>query len=212
MNTTSGANHTQMIDVYVVELRPLTGILAQNWWAVALRGVLGILFGLVAFFLPGTLMLSIILIFAGYLLADGVLGIVAAVRRAARRHDRWGWLTFEGILSIVTGVIAALWPRLTLVIFVLIVAAWAVVSGTLMFAAAFNLDTQHGRWWLALGGLISIAFGVLLIVAPLLGALVLTWWLGAYALAFGIVLVILAFRLRSGRSDRSDSAVAHGTI
>jgi uncharacterized membrane protein HdeD (DUF308 family) len=211
MNTTSGANHTQMIDVYVVELRPLTGILAQNWWAVALRGVLGILFGLVAFFLPGTLMLSIILIFAGYLLADGVLGIVAAVR-AARRHDRWGWLTFEGILSIVTGVIAALWPRLTLVIFVLIVAAWAVVSGTLMFAAAFNLDTQHGRWWLALGGLISIAFGVLLIVAPLLGALVLTWWLGAYALAFGIVLVILAFRLRSGRSDRSDSAVGHGTI
>jgi uncharacterized membrane protein HdeD (DUF308 family) len=140
-----------------------------------------------------------------------LLGIVAAVR-AARRHDRWGWLTFEGILSIVTGVIAALWPRLTLVIFVLIVAAWAVVSGTLMFAAAFNLDTQHGRWWLALGGLISIAFGVLLIVAPLLGALVLTWWLGAYALAFGIVLVILAFRLRSGRSDRSDSAVAHGTI
>jgi uncharacterized membrane protein HdeD (DUF308 family) len=212
MNTTSGANHTQMIDVYVVELRPLAGILAQNWWAVALRGVLGILFGLVAFFLPGTLMLSIILIFAGYLLADGVLGIVAAVRRAARRHDRWGWLTFEGILSIVTGVIAALWPRLTLVIFVLIVAAWAVVSGTLMFAAAFNLDTKHGRWWLALGGLISIAFGVLLIVAPLLGALVLTWWLGAYALAFGIVLVILAFRLRSGRSDRSDSAVAHGTI
>jgi uncharacterized membrane protein HdeD (DUF308 family) len=200
--------------VYLVEVKPLNGILAQNWWAVALRGLLGIVFGLIAFFLPGATMLSLILIFAGYLLADGVLAIVAAVR-AARRHDRWGWLTFEGILSIITAIIAALWPGLTAVAFVLIVAAWAIVTGGLMFAAAFfDLNTEHGRWWLALGGLISVAYGFLLIAAPLLGALVLTWWLAAYALAFGIVLVILAFRLRSRYSDPSrgaGGAVGHAT-
>jgi uncharacterized membrane protein HdeD (DUF308 family) len=211
MNTTNSPSETHTLDMYVVELKPLNGILAENWWAVALRGVLGIVFGIVAFLLPGATMLSIILIFAGYMMADGVLGIVAAVR-AARSHDRWGWLTFEGILSIVTGIIAALWPGLTAIAFVLLVAAWAIVTGGLMVAAAFDLNTEHGRWWLALSGFVSIIFGCLLIAAPLLGALVLTWWVAAYALAFGIVLVILAFRLRSGRSDRSDSAVAHGTI
>jgi uncharacterized membrane protein HdeD (DUF308 family) len=211
MNTTNSPSETHTLDMYVVELKPLNGILAENWWAVALRGVLGIVFGIVAFLLPGATMLSIILIFAGYMMADGVLGIVAAVR-AARSHDRWGWLTFEGILSIVTGIIAALWPGLTAIAFVLLVAAWAIVTGGLMVAAAFDLNTEHGRWWLALSGFVSIIFGCLLIAAPLLGALVLTWWVAAYALAFGVVLVILAFRLRSGRSDRSDSAVAHGTI
>ena len=208
MNTRSGADQTQTLDVYLVEVKPLNGILARNWWAVALRGLLGIVFGLIAFFLPGATMLSLILIFAGYLLADGVLVIVAAVR-AARRHDRWGWLTFEGILSIITAIIAALWPGLTAVAFVLIVAAWAIVTGGLMFAAAFfDLNTEHGRWWLALGGLISVAYGFLLIAAPLLGALVLTWWLAAYALAFGIVLVILSFRLRSRSTG---GAVGHAT-
>src|ERR1700730_8546258 len=98
-------------------------------------GLLGILFGIIAFLLPGVTMLSVILIFAGYILADGILTIVAAVR-AARKHDRWGWLTFEGILSIITGIIAALWPGLTAVAFVLILAAWAIVTGGLMFAAA----------------------------------------------------------------------------
>jgi uncharacterized membrane protein HdeD (DUF308 family) len=208
MNTTNSPSETHTLDMYVVELKPLNGILAENWWAVALRGVLGIVFGIVAFLLPGATMLSIILIFAGYMMADGVLGIVAAVR-AARSHDRWGWLTFEGILSIVTGIIAALWPGLTAIAFVLLVAAWAIVTGGLMVAAAFDLNTEHGRWWLALSGFVSIIFGCLLIAAPLLGALVLTWWVAAYALAFGVVLVILAFRLRSGSSDQSQGAAGH---
>ena len=83
--------------------------------------------------------------------------------------------------------------------FVLLVAIWALVSGSLMTVAAFRLNVEHGRWWLAFSGIVSIAYGLLLIVTPLIGALVLTWWLGAYAILFGAALLILAFKLRSRR-------------
>ena len=205
MNTTSASNPTSRD----MSADPLNAILAQNWWAVALRGVLGIVFGLIAFFFPGPTMLSFVLVFATYALVDGVFAIVAAIR-AARRRDRWGFLTFEGIVSIAAAILAVLWPGLTLLIFVMIVAAWAIVTGILMFSASRNLDTEHGRWWLALGGLLSIVYGILLVAAPLIGAVVLTWWIGAYAFGFGIALLILAFRLRSCRMNRSQDAVAHG--
>jgi uncharacterized membrane protein HdeD (DUF308 family) len=208
MSTTSASNPTSP-DISAASLDPVNAILAQNWWAVALRGVLGIVFGLIAFFFPGPTMLSFVLVFATYALVDGVFAIVAAIR-AARRRDRWGFLTFEGIVNVAAAILAVLWPGLTLLIFVMIVAAWAIVSGTLMFSASRNLDTEHGRWWLALGGLLSIAYGILLVAAPLIGAVVLTWWIGAYAFGFGIALLILAFRLRSCRINRSQDAVAHG--
>ncbi len=92
----------------------------------------------------------------------------------------------------------------------LLVAAWAIVSGGLVLAAAFRLNIEHGRWWLVLGGAVSVAYGVLLIMAPLIGALVLTWWFGAYALVFGIALLILAFRLKARLDPRRHPAVARG--
>lgn len=189
-------------------LDPINAILAENWWAVAIRGVLGILFGAIALIFPGPTILSLVLLFSAYLLVDGIFAIIAAVR-AARRHDRWGMLTFEGIANIVTGVIAFLWPGLTVVAFVLIMAAWAIVSGGLVLAVALRLNIPHGRWWMALGGAASVAFGVLLIVAPLAGAVVLTWWLGAYALVFGGALLALAFKLRSRRGRDQAHSVVH---
>ncbi|HEX2725097.1 MAG TPA: HdeD family acid-resistance protein [Beijerinckiaceae bacterium] len=170
--------------------------LAQNWWAVALRGVFGILFGLVALVLPGATILSLVLFFSAYMLVDGIFGIIAAVR-AARGGERWGMLVFEGILNIAVGVIAFVMPGLTVVAFVLLLAAWSLVSGGLMLGAAFRLSQHHGRWWMALAGIASIIFGILLAIAPIIGAVVLTWWIGAYALLFGVVLLVLAFRLRA---------------
>jgi uncharacterized membrane protein HdeD (DUF308 family) len=175
---------------------PMIARLAQNWWAIAIRGVLGILFGLVALFLPGATMLSLVLIFAAYALMDGVFGIISAVR-AAGQHERWLLLLLEGIVDIVVAAIAVLWPGITVVAFVLLVALWAIVTGGLMLRAAFRLDTDDTRWWLVLGGIVSLIYGVLLILAPMIGALVLTWWLGAYALIFGVALLVLAFRLRA---------------
>jgi uncharacterized membrane protein HdeD (DUF308 family) len=170
--------------------------LARNWWAIAIRGALGILFGVIAFLVPGATMLSLVLLFAAYSLVDGVMAVVASVR-AAQRHDRWGALAIEGLVGIVTGIVAFAWPGLTVVAFVLLVAAWALVTGALMLAAAFRLGPDHGRWWLVLGGIASVLYGVLLLIAPLIGALVLTWWIGAYAIIFGVSLLILGFQLRS---------------
>jgi len=170
--------------------------LAKNWWAFALRGVLGILFGLIAFVLPGVTMLSLVIVFAAYAIMDGVFAIIAAVR-AAEHHQRWTLFLLEGVIGILAGVLAFVWPALTVVVFVTLVAFWALLTGGLMLAAAFRLHADHGRWWFALGGVVSIIYGALLLVAPMLGALVLTWWIGAYAIVFGITMLIAAFRLRS---------------
>ncbi|MBB2962826.1 HdeD family acid-resistance protein [Methylobacterium sp. R2-1] len=177
-------------------LDAMSAVLARNWWLVALRGLLAILFGVIAFVAPGAFVLSLVLFFSAYMLVDGIFGIVAAVR-AAQRHERWGFLLLEGLLDIVVGVAAFLVPAAAVWAFVLLVAAWALLSGGLMIAAAFRLHPHYGRWWLGLGGIVSVLFGIVLLINPGMSALVLTWWLGAYALAFGVMLLILGFRLRS---------------
>jgi uncharacterized membrane protein HdeD (DUF308 family) len=174
----------------------MISILARNWWAFVARGVLAVLFGLIAFFMPGVTMLSLVLVFAVYAIADGVLALISAVR-AAKQGDRWSLLALEGIVDILLGVAAATVPQVTVVVFVALVAAWALITGSFMLAGAFELDDDHGRWWLALGGAVSIVYGALLVIAPMIGALVLTWWIGAYAFIFGISMLVLAFRLRA---------------
>jgi uncharacterized membrane protein HdeD (DUF308 family) len=189
---------------------PAAETLVQNWWLFTLRGVLGIIFGILALIFPGPTILSLVLLFSAYMLVDGIFGIISAVRAIRRKEDRWGLLIFEGLLDIATGVVAFLWPGLTVVAFVWLIAAWAIVSGGLMTAAGFRLNIEHGRWWLALGGLLSLAYGVLVIITPLIGAVVLTWWLGAYALVFGVALVIFSLKLRSRQHERV-SPTAVGT-
>jgi uncharacterized membrane protein HdeD (DUF308 family) len=178
----------------------LGAALARSWWLIALRGVLAVIFGLIAFIVPAATILALVLLFSAYMIVDGAFAIYAAIR-AGRRHESWGLLLFQGIASLATGVLAFLWPGLTVLAFVLLIAAWAIVSGCIMFASAFA--TENGRWWLALGGAAALIYGVLMIVAPLAGAVVLTWWLGAFALVFGAALILLSWRLRSRYVGRS---------
>jgi uncharacterized membrane protein HdeD (DUF308 family) len=166
-----------------------------------MRGALGIVFGLIAIFLPGVTMLSLVLVFSAYALVDGVFAIMAAVR-AMRQHERWGFLLLEGVVNIIAAAIAFLWPAITVVSFVFLVGTWAILSGGLMLSAAIRLNADHGRWWLALGGLASVVYGVLLIAAPFIGALVLTWWLGAYAIVFGFALLAVAVKLYKRRREQ----------
>ena len=176
-------------------------LLAQNWWAFAIRGILGILFGLIAIFLPGVTMLSLVLVFSAYAFVDGTFAIIASVR-AARRHERWGFLVLEGIVNIIAAALAFLWPAITVVSFVFLVGTWAILSGGLMLSAAMRLSGDHGRWWLVLGGLASVIYGALLIFAPFVGAIVLTWWLGAYAIVFGFALMAVAIKLYQRQHDQ----------
>jgi uncharacterized membrane protein HdeD (DUF308 family) len=169
-------------------------LLVRNWWALALRGAFAILFGILTFAMPGVTLATLVILFSAYMLVDGIFAIVAGVR-AAQRHERWGTLILEGLANILAAAVAFLWPAITVLVFVYLIAGWSIVSGILLAAAAFRLE--HGRWLLALSGVMSVVFGVLLAVMPIAGAVVLTLWLGAYALIFGALLVGVAFRLKS---------------
>lgn len=172
-----------------------TADLARNWWVVALRGLFGVAVGLITFVMPGATMLSLAIFFAVYMIVDGLSAIVSSVR-AARRHRRWGWLAVQGLFGTAAGVFAAAVPGITVLAFVFLVAAWALISGALQIASAASLRAESGRWWLLLSGVLSVIYGALLAIAPLVGALVLTWWFGAYALVFGVLQIVAAFELR----------------
>src|SRR5258708_37916551 len=110
-------------------------------------------------------MLSVVLVFSAYGFIDGIFAIIASVR-AARQHEKWGFLVLEGIVNIIASIIAFLWPGITVLSFVFLVGTWAILSGGLMLGAALRFNIDHGRWWLVLGGLASGIYGVLLLAAP----------------------------------------------
>ena len=173
-------------------------VLAENWWAVAFRGLAAIIFGLLALFLPVATILSLLLFFAAFAIVNGVFGVVSAIR-AASKSERWGSLLLEGLVSIAGGIIIVMWPGITIDAFVILLAAWALLAGCFTVAAGLRLDTDHGKWWLLFSGAAQVVFGALLILAPFLGAVVFTWWLGAFALVFGVAQFVLALKLRGQR-------------
>jgi uncharacterized membrane protein HdeD (DUF308 family) len=183
----------------------MKSILAQYWWLIALRGLLGIIFGVIALAVPVATILALVLLFSAYMLVDGGFALYAAYQ-AGRQNKKWGLLLLQGIANIAAGVFAFVWPGLTVLAFVILLAAWTIVSGCLQLAAAFRVD--EGRWWLVLGGAASLLFGALLIAAPLVGAVVLTWWMGAWAIVFGAFLLVAAFRLRSPRRPSASVGTA----
>ena len=209
MSTTTEIGRFRRSAVSAILLDKLGAALARNWWLIALRGVLGVIFGVIALLMPITTILALVLLFSAYMIVDGAFAVYASIR-AAQQGESWGLLLLQGIASLAAGAIAFVWPGITVLAFVLLIAAWAIVSGCLMLAAAFRTD--NGRWWLALGGAAALLYGILMIVAPLAGAVVLTWWLGAFALVFGVALVILAFQLRSRYIERSAVATSRPVI
>ena len=174
---------------------------ARRWWVVALRGVFALAFGLIALAAPGATMLSLVVLFAVYALFDGVAELYLAAQSASGGAGWRGWapLLAGGLVSLAAAAIAMLSPGLTILVFVLVMAFWSLVSGVAMIATAFQLDAAHGKVWLILGGLASIVFGVALAFAPLVGAVVLTWWVGVFALAMSAALFAMAYRLYSRR-------------
>lgn len=174
-----------MINVTTQTARP-------TWWLLLLRGVLAIIFGLIALVDPGIALLALIFVFGAYALITGIMTVILAILE--RRYlPRWGWLLIEGCVGIVLGILAFVWPGETALVLLYIVAAWAIVTGVMEIAAAFTIRS----WLLGLAGALSIVFGIVLFVHPGAGLLSILWLLGIYAIVFGIVLIVHAFQYRS---------------
>jgi uncharacterized membrane protein HdeD (DUF308 family) len=173
------------------------GILSGLWWAIALRAAAAILLGVIAIFMPGPTLAAIVIVFGIYAIIDGILAIVAAVR-GFRKKERWWPMLLEGLVGIAAGAIAIFWPGIGALALTYLVAAWALVTGAFEIAAAIRLRRViSGEWLLLIAGLLSIVLAVLVALFPGTGALLLVWWLGAYAFAYGVVSLVLALRVRS---------------
>jgi uncharacterized membrane protein HdeD (DUF308 family) len=171
--------------------------LAHNWWSLLLRGAVAILLGLLIFIHPVATVFALVLLFSAYALVDGVVALFGAVR-AIRSHERWGALLLEGIAGIGAAIVTWAWPHITALVLVWVIAAWAIMTGIFEIVAAIRLRKHiQGEWLLALAGVVSIVFGVVVIGEPLAGALVVALTVGAYACVFGMVMIALGLRLRS---------------
>lgn len=171
-------------------------VVVRNWWVLVLRGALGMLFGAFAILMPDVALAALVLVFGAYAFVDGVFNVVAAVR-GARGERPWGWLLLSGLAGILAGVAAFVAPALTALVLLYVIAGWAVLTGVLEVAAAVRLRREiTGEWLLAASGILSIVFGVLIMIAPVAGALAVVLLIGAYAFLSGLVLVALGLRLR----------------
>ena len=175
-------------------------VLARNWWMVALRGVVAILFGFLAIIWPDLTVGVLVALFGAYALVDGVFAIVSAFQ--STDSDRW-WHVAEGALGILVGIIAWVWPDLTALSLLYFIAAWALVTGVIEIVAAIRLRrVLDNEWLLLLTGVLSVLFSILLFIRPRSSAIALVVVIGIYAIIFGGMLLGLAFRLRRMRGDR----------
>jgi uncharacterized membrane protein HdeD (DUF308 family) len=169
--------------------------LAKNWWLLLLRGIAAIIFGLLAFAWPGLTLLTLILFYGAFALVDGVLAIAAAITGGVP-GSRW-WLAIVGLLGIAAGLLTFLTPGLTALVLLFFIAGWAIVTGVFEIIGAIKLRKEiDNEWLLILGGIISVLFGVGMMLAPGAGALALVWVIGAYSVVMGVIFVALAFRLK----------------
>ena len=177
-------------------MQSLAAVLSRYWWAIALRGVLAILFGVMAFGWPGVTLAALILLFGCYALIEGVMGIVVGIASYGEQ-ERWWATLLSGIVSIGAGLVAFFMPGVTALVLLTVIAVWAIVRGVFDIVAAIHLrKVITGEWLLALSGALSIGFGLLLMASPGIGALAVLWWIASYAVVLGVVLVVLGFRCR----------------
>ena len=167
--------------------------LARNWWALALRGLAAVLFGLLTFFVPGITLVTLVLLFGAYAMVDGIFNVIAFFRVLSHH---WA-LLIEGLIGIAAGIVTFAWPAITAIALLYVIAFWAIFTGIFEIIAGIRLRKAiRNEWLLLLIGVLSLLFGILILLAPGAGALAIILWIGAYALLFGVVLLALAFRLR----------------
>ncbi len=173
----------------------MLSMITRYWWALALRGLFAVLFGIVAIIWPAITLGALVLLFGAFAMADGLLSLFRAF--SPRTGFRWLFVV-GGIVGIAVGIVTLVWPALTALTLLYLIAGWAIVIGIVEIVEAIRLrQVIENEWLMVRGGLLSVAFGVIIAVAPGAGALAMLWVIAAYALVFGVLEIILAFRLRA---------------
>jgi uncharacterized membrane protein HdeD (DUF308 family) len=174
------------------------------WWLVLLRGISMVIFGLVALVLPGIALLTLVWLFGFYAILDGVAAIMIGIRTRGEPH--WVWTIVQGVVSVLAGVVALIWPGVTALALLFVVAFWAIVLGIGEIGGAFaSRKSGSNAWgWTLAAGILNVVFGVLLLIWPASGILTLIWLVGVFTLAGGIALIVLAFRVRSVATSADD--------
>ena len=174
----------------------LAAILHRGWWSLLLRGIVAIAFGVLTWLQPGISAAALVLLFGAFAFADGVLSTWTAIAGRAD-HEYWWLVLLRGLLGIGVGILAFVEPGVLALALLFYIAIWAIATGMLEIATAIRLRREiEGEWLLILSGLISVVFGVVLVAHPGAGALALLWLIASFAVVFGVVLVILAFKAR----------------
>ncbi len=168
---------------------------AHNWWVIALRGLVAIVFGIIALVSPQSTILALVFVFAAFVVADGFLTLFSGFE-THKEDDHWWVMVLGGLVEIILGVLVVIWPQITAAVFVYLVAAWAIIVGVAEIVAAIELrGLLPNEWLMLLSGILSVVFGVMLIVYPSAGAVSLVWLIGIYAMVAGIMDIVFAFRL-----------------
>jgi uncharacterized membrane protein HdeD (DUF308 family) len=171
--------------------------LSRSWWIMAVRGAAAVIFGVLALIWPEITLLALVLVFGAYALVDGLFALIAAFRGEQLAGGSRAWLVLEGLLGVGAGIVAVVWPDITALALLWVIAFWAVLTGVLEIVAAVRLRrVLNNEWMLILAGALSIVFGLILAIFPGEGAVGLVWLIGIYAIIFGIALFVLALRLR----------------
>jgi uncharacterized membrane protein HdeD (DUF308 family) len=174
----------------------MMAILRQNWWTLALRGVIAMLFAVGAFVWPLATALAFVILLAAFAFVEGIFAFIGAFSWGLTGSQRL-LLIVLGLLGLAVGVAAVMYPGITATVIVALVAWWAIVSGVIQFVVAIELrKVIKNDWLLIVGALLSILFGVLLLWRPLAGIITLSWLFGFYALLYGIVMLSLGLRAK----------------
>jgi uncharacterized membrane protein HdeD (DUF308 family) len=188
----------------------MLNLIARDWWVFAIRGIAAIVFGILAFVWPQATLTVLVILFGAYAFVDGIALLVALISGdpIARRN---GWAVgLMGVLGIVAGIVTFFWPNATALTLLYVVASWAISTGIIQVIAAIALRRElEGEFWMALGGISSVVFGILLVAFPGEGLVSLVWLVGVWAVAFGISSLGLAYRLH-GLRDLLETAPAAG--
>lgn len=178
----------------------MESLFIRYWWVYLLRGILAILLGLLALFMPIAAFTALVIYVGAYMFIEGVLSAVVAIRHR-QTYRYWGWLLIVGLLGIAAGVLTLLYPFATGTLLIAFVAVWALIIGIAEIVWAIRLRKEiTGERWYIFSGILSIVFGLTILLYPVAGAITLAFLFGFYALIIGILLVSLALRLRNKRS------------